>query len=150
MKILTPLWSSFPIGDYFDCKCRSINIRWGTKCAVGGDQMLWRNLKKRREEVSIHYGVSSNQLEVGESNNPLRCVSVMITPSLSLFVSTVAGIDLTAILNSGHRNLPTQPLYFHRRYSSIESAREFWGFFSLDSDPMAPTGLSDDHVDYTM
>jgi hypothetical protein len=47
--------------------------------------VLWQNLKECSEEISTIYKVSSEHLEVGESNNPSRYVIlVIISPSVAL------------------------------------------------------------------
>jgi hypothetical protein len=63
----------------------TISIRWRHKRGLGGDRVLWQNLKECSEEIASIYKVSSEHLEVGEPNNPSHyVVLVIISPFVTL------------------------------------------------------------------
>lgn len=55
------------------------------------------------------------------------------------------------VATSNDKNaFPGKTIYFHRRASPSAPPREFWGFFSRNSDPNAESGLENCEVDYEL
>lgn len=52
--------------------------------------------------------------------------------------------------NTNDNAFPQKEIYFHRKVSHSAPAHEFWGFFSLNSDPTAETGLNHCMVNYKL
>jgi hypothetical protein len=78
-ETLTLPFSSFPVPNQYPWLPFRISIRWNHKRGVGGDRGLWQNLKESSEEISSIYKVSSEHLEVGETNTSSRYAGLVIT-----------------------------------------------------------------------
>jgi len=76
----------------------------------------------------------------------LKLSSEELSKLLPGWLEIVIGISLTSTISyssdkSGEIEILQHPnLYFHQQPTS-PVLREFWGFFSLDANPSAPTGL---------
>jgi len=108
-------WHSYPIGVWKRQQYYKINISLSIGNEMATNRSMWLSLKRSSE-------VFPGWLEI--------VIGVSLTSTVSYNSDESGEIEILQ-----HPNL-----YFHRQPTS-PVLREFWGFFSLDANPTAPTGL---------
>jgi len=112
-------WHSYPSGVWMQEQYYKVNISLSIGNEMTTNRPMWYCLKRSSEELS---NLFPGWLEI--------VVGVSLTSTISYNSDESGEIEILQ-----HPNL-----YFHRQPTS-PVLRQFWGFFSLDANPTAPTGL---------